>query len=284
MASNLTFKHHHWVASQVKESLDESTGTSMYLVIGLKGVELGSNVVVNTLDFEQRNWANVEFAKRVTANDVEFVVPRVAWATGQTYNIYTSAMTTSNSNCFVITSDNQVYACINNNSSGVTGTLANSQPSSTGTTPETMSEDSYIWQYLYTVNSAKAAKFIDTGSVWMPALVDATLSAAKGRGNLGYNPPNEMKASRLMFNVRIFGDEGGNAFVGDKYCMRGIVVDPLDTATNAIAVAATYEQGNANATALLTANTGDLIYAEYTNVDNTRDATQVDDIKIVVEF
>ena len=284
MASNLFFKHSHFVASQVKESLDESTGATMYVILGMKGITLGSNTIVQTVDFEQRSWANVEFAKRVTANDVEFVSSRVNWTTGEIYNKWSTKMDSSNSNCFVITATNQVYACVNNNSGGVTGTVANSTPSSTATTPETMSEDSYEWKYLYSVDSANVVKFMDLDGTWMPVLVNSTIQDAAGVGNLGYSPPRDMKVYGLMVNMRIFGDEEGKAFVSDKYSMRGILVNPYDTTTNSVAQALTYEQGNANATALLTSNTGDLVYVEYTDVNNTRSDTQIEDLKIVIQY
>ena len=121
--------------------------------------EAEPNIVVDTVSEEKQTWDNMFAAKRVTGNDVDFVIPRVDWSADTTYRQYddtieiSDLVSTDNSQSlkpfYVITSARNVYKCLSNNSS------ANSTVEPTGdyttSNGNIATADGYIWKYLYNI-------------------------------------------------------------------------------------------------------------------------------------
>jgi hypothetical protein len=137
--------------------------------------EAEPNIVVDTVAEEKQTWDNMFAAKRVTGNDVDFVIPRVDWTGDTTYRQYddtievsdlVSTNTSQNLKPFyVITSARNVYKCLSNNSS------ANSTVEPTGdyttSNGNIATADGYIWKYLYNIKPSN--KFFNEDFMPVPS-------------------------------------------------------------------------------------------------------------------
>ncbi len=135
-------------------------------------------------------------AKKITSSDVSFAVPRRNWATGTTYDIYrhdygeyttgsTSTKNTANggaitlhdANFYVLTSDRNVYKCIDNDSN----TASTIEPTGTGNTVITTA-DGYKWKYMYTMSASQQSNFLSTD--FMAVSTNSTVSSAAIDGSI----------------------------------------------------------------------------------------------------
>lgn len=115
-------------------------------------------------------------AKRVVSSDISYVIPRRNWTTGTIYDIYrhdyneyitgststrvtsyTGATTLFDASFYVLTTDRNVYKCLDNNQNS-TSTV---EPTGTSTSILTTS-DGYKWKYMYTLSAAQQANFLST--------------------------------------------------------------------------------------------------------------------------
>lgn len=114
-----------------------------------------TNRITTERDFRQ----NMQGVRQIV--DMSFVVPRVNWTSGTTYNAYDDNIVGyPNPNYYVITSANDVYVCIQQgrNSAGV-AVPSTIQP--TGTSSIIIkTADGYVWKYLYTVGAYNASRFL----------------------------------------------------------------------------------------------------------------------------
>jgi hypothetical protein len=134
--------------------------------------EADPTIVTDTISEEKRTWDNMFAAKRVTGNDVDFVIPRVNWTANTKYRHYDDTITISNlvstntsqnlKPFYIMTSARNVYKCLSNNAS------ANStvEPSGDYTTSNgnIATADGYIWKYMYNIKPSN--KFLNDD--WMP--------------------------------------------------------------------------------------------------------------------
>jgi len=127
---------------------------------------------------------------------VSFVIPRRNWTSGTVYDIYrhdyeefitgsTSTRVTSNSGAttlfdstfYVLTSDRNVYKCLDNNG----GATSTDEPTGNSTSVITTSDD-YKWKYMYTLSAAQQANFLSTD--FMGVSTNSTVSSAAVDGAL----------------------------------------------------------------------------------------------------
>jgi hypothetical protein len=134
--------------------------------------ESSPDSITDTVATEKDVWDNIYAAKKVTANDVELVIPKITWTANSNYRNYDDtidANTLLSSNTtqglkpmYIITSDRNVYKCMSNNSS------ANStvEPSGDYTTSNgnIATADGYLWKYMYNVKPSN--KFLTAD--WIP--------------------------------------------------------------------------------------------------------------------
>ena len=192
-------------SEQFQEAFSETSGNVMYLGIGrpqafataTRGDARTDNEGSDTSPLtpaDNRNAQSFPFddllaAKRITASDVTFAVPRRNWATGTTYDIYrhdygeritgTTTAQTSNSGVstlfdasfYVLTTARNVYKCLDNNGNSASTV----EPT---TTPTTVIEtgDGYKWKYMYTLSASQQANFLSTD--FMAVATDSTVSSA----------------------------------------------------------------------------------------------------------
>tara|TARA_Y100001937_G_scaffold84049_1_gene113716 strand:+ start:1220 stop:2848 length:1629 start_codon:yes stop_codon:yes gene_type:complete len=151
------------------------------------------NPVPNPVDsFSQENfyYDSMLFLKKVTADDVRRVVPRINWQTGTIYDMYrnnysgqnnyidknltpqTQSTTLYGSNYYVVTSEFRVYLCINNGSNpdNSDGQKSTAEPIHTNTAPQPAGDgtDGYLWKYLYTIAPSDIVKFVTQKYIPLP--------------------------------------------------------------------------------------------------------------------
>ena len=114
-----------------------------------------TNNIVTDRDFRQ----NLQGVRQIA--DISFVVPRVNWSSGTTYNAYDDSIIGYPSpNFYVITGSNDVYLCIQQGRT-IAGIAVPStiEPSGTSSTL-VKTVDGYIWKYLYTIGAYNASRFL----------------------------------------------------------------------------------------------------------------------------
>ena len=107
-----------------------TTDPVLYIFIGNNvpyANESSPDSLVDTISTEKDVWNNIYAAKKVTANDVELVIPKVTWTANSNYRNYddtidvntllSSNTTQGLSPMYVITTGRNVYKCMSNNSS-----------------------------------------------------------------------------------------------------------------------------------------------------------------------
>ena len=101
--------------------------------------------------------------KKIQPNDVSFCTDRHNWESGTVYSMWdhTKDMSLTDTPFFVMTTDYNVYKCIDNGStfSKPSGEPSTVMPAGTSTSPVKLA-DNYIWKYMYTVPVIKRKRFI----------------------------------------------------------------------------------------------------------------------------
>jgi hypothetical protein len=135
-------------------------------------------------------------AKKIASSDVSFAVPRRNWTTGTTYDIYrhdygefvtgsTSTKNTANggattlhdANFYVLTTDRNIYKCIDNDGN----TASVNEPTGTGNAVITTA-DGYKWKYMYTMSASQQSNFLSTD--FMAVSTNSTVSSAAIDGSI----------------------------------------------------------------------------------------------------
>ena len=199
-------------AEQFTESFSESAATVYYLGIGraqnfgtitrpdartdYEGTETVPTTPGDSVLNEFKNFDDLLAAKKITGSDVSYCIPRRNWTTGTTYDIYrhdyeefisgsTTTRQTANSGAtalfdstfYVLTSDRNVYKCLDNDGN----TASTVEPTGTGTSIITTG-DGYKWKYMYTLAAAQQANFLSTD--FMAVATNSTVAAAAVDGAL----------------------------------------------------------------------------------------------------
>lgn len=116
--------------------------------------------------------------KRINRSDVAFMIKRIDWQSGSVYAPYDD---TDNNlfeeNFYVITDQNNVYKCIDNNN-GAESTI---KPTGQLTT-RFQTADNYIWKYMYTLSTANNTKF--STADYIPVDSNVSISAAAANGSV----------------------------------------------------------------------------------------------------
>jgi len=134
-------------------------------------------------------------AKKITSSDVTFAVPRINWSE-RTFDIYrhdygeyvtgsTSTRVTANSGAttlndaiyYVLTTDRNVYKCIDNNNN----TNSTIEPTGTGNSIITTA-DNYRWKYMCTLSAGQQSNFLSTD--FMGISTNSTVSSAAVDGSI----------------------------------------------------------------------------------------------------
>jgi hypothetical protein len=160
MGSIVTSKFRIHNAEQFVEAFSEAANSIIYLTIGKNTGFPDDNSpptpVNSTANVEYTPWREMYAAKRVNAADATHAIPRYDWVSGTVYDQYDDQDTNLlDDDFYVMTADYNVYKCLFNNGGGASTT----SPSGTNNNPFTTA-DGYIWQYMYTISTANALKFL----------------------------------------------------------------------------------------------------------------------------
>ena len=152
-------------------------------------------------NFDQENdyWDTMVALKKINSADIKQVVPKRAWSSGTTYDMYrhdysrtnTAAVSGSTSlylaTYFVMNSDFRVYICLNNgvDPDNPTGRPSLDEPTFTDLEPRAAgtSGDGYVWKYLYTIKPSDVSKFEYTQFMPVPADWETSSDTAAVRDN-----------------------------------------------------------------------------------------------------
>ena len=192
MPAIITNKFRIHNSEQFEESFGEASPNVYYLGIGrpqswatltrgdsrteYEGTDSTPTTPADSVATEFYSFDDLLAVKRITASDVNFVVPRRNWTTGTTYDIYrhdygefqtgsTSTKITANSGAttlfdatfYVMTDAYNVYKCLDNN-----GNVASTvKPTGTATTI-LATGDGYKWKFLYTLSASQQTNFTST--------------------------------------------------------------------------------------------------------------------------
>lgn len=168
MSFSVTTHFASLLANLFMSSVSSLATDSYYVGVGAVSPWANSDTQIPTavdiLNQKVMAWRSMFAGKRITGNDVCLVAPRVNWANGVVYTAYTSTGNTDlgNTNFYVLTSDYNVYKCIQN---------ANNAPSTVQPTYVSFSStnqeiDGYIWKYMYTLTVSDRVRFMT--DAWMP--------------------------------------------------------------------------------------------------------------------
>ena len=211
MPAIITSKFRRNNAQQFEESFGEASPNIYYLGIG-KPTAFGTktradgrtdNIGTDSAPVTPADSVQDEFdtfddllaAKRIQSSDVSFACPRINWTSGTTYDIYrhdygnritgTTNVQTANSgatnlydsNFYALTSNFDVYKCLDNNNNSA----STPEPSGQGNQVITTA-DSYKWKYMFTLSAAAQANFLSTD--FMGVSTNSTVTGAAVDGGL----------------------------------------------------------------------------------------------------
>lgn len=105
-------------------------------------------------------WKNMIGAKLMTGNEVKHVIPRYNWVANSVYQAYDSTVDTnqffnSNNKFYVVTSDWNVYKCLNNSSNSNSTIM----PTQVYTDRAIEESDGYVWKFMYQIPSEDRIRF-----------------------------------------------------------------------------------------------------------------------------
>ena len=198
-------------SEQFQEAFSEASPNTMYLGIGrpqpfatsIRGDARTNNEGTDTSPVTPSDNLNAQHfpfddmlaAKKIASSDVSFAIPRRNWITGTVYDYYrhdygeyiTGGTTAQTSNStastlfdatfYVLTTDRNVYKCLDNNSN------AASTVEPTGTSTAILATaDGYKWKYMYTLSASQQANFLSTD--FMAVATDSTVSSAAVAGQI----------------------------------------------------------------------------------------------------
>ena len=123
MAGIVTKRFRIHNAEQFHEAFSETANTGMYLFIARVNSWANNDVTPAPVDTVRETrfepWRNMIAAKRVTAADTTFSIPRYNWTSGTVYTEYSDVQNTLyDQQFYVMTTDFNIYKCMFNNNGG----------------------------------------------------------------------------------------------------------------------------------------------------------------------
>ena len=161
-----------------------------------EGTDANPVIPSDTVVTEFTTFDDLLAAKKIASSDVSFAIPRRNWTTVTTYDIYrhyygefvtgsTSTKNTANggattlhdANFYVLTTDRNIYKCIDNDGN----TASTTEPTGTGNAVITTA-DGYKWKYMYTMSASQQSNFLSTD--FMAVSTNSTVSSAAIDGSI----------------------------------------------------------------------------------------------------
>ena len=167
-------------------------------------------------------WSNMQGGKKLSSNEISLVVPRYDWTANTVYAPFIAEDTDLLSKQFyVLTSSNRVYKCLDNAGGALSTYEPSDLPSSDWKTP-IVTDDGYVWKYLFTLSASDITRFLTTD--WMPVkylLEEASeplhqwnVQQAAADGSIDYIYINSGGASYNTVPTVTFSGGGGTGALG----------------------------------------------------------------------
>ena len=198
-------------SEQFKESFSEASPEIYYLGIGRpqawatqtrgdlrldnSGTDSGAITPADSIAAEFYTFDDLLAVKKIQASDTDFVIPRRNWTNGTIYDYYrhdygnritgttsiqssySTATTLFDATFYVLTTDRNVYKCLDNNNNSASTV----EPTGTSTSIITTA-DGYKWKYMYTLSASQQANFLSTD--FMAVATNNTVSSAAVDGQI----------------------------------------------------------------------------------------------------
>lgn len=206
----------------------------------------------DSFDDENDCWENMISLKRVNPDsDVRHVVRRTTWESGTTYDMYRHDISRNNpskpsqklnlyqSNYYILNSDYRVYICLYNGASpenNFEGIPSITEPTFTDLDPK-ITEDGYIWKYLYTLNVEDVIKFDSLNYIPIPSDWETSTNYESIRKNalesgqikvvVVRNFGENLGDPNIYTNIPIIGDGSGakvSIIIGNDATLTSVVV------------------------------------------------------------
>lgn len=212
----------------------EEVSNSYYIFVGLSNPEAvgfgrtenwntNTPSPVDNFEYQQHTRDTILFGKRVNSANARRVIKRVDWVKGTRYEMYRHDYSLNNSspitqstrlydaNYYVMSANYSVYICIDNGSSGINtvGNTSLDEPQFTDVDPSRagVSEDGYLWKYIFTVSPADIIKFDSTEYVALPYnwenSSDSQIQSVRENGDSSINS-NQIK--------KVYIESGGSGY------------------------------------------------------------------------
>jgi hypothetical protein len=160
--------------------------------------EPDAEIPVDTEYYSGQTHRNMMFVKRVQASDVVQMIRRIDWIENTVYDQYEDDVDLSEKNFYVLTTDNRVYKCLDNNS----GSPSLYKPANEDVSGSFILPDGYIWKYMFTLEASDELKFLTPdyipvrkmAGVGVPlydinGYIDDVTIVSGGSGYVSSNPP-----------------------------------------------------------------------------------------------
>jgi len=264
---------------QVKETLNkysrlDSGGLPtdyLYMLFGKSSAwanEALPDAPIDSADYHASTWADVIALSRVSTSEISPVVRRVNWSNT---NIFVTLDAASGiayeSDFYCINSVHDVFLC-----TATSGAAPTVEPIYDGTNL-TYTDGGYTWEYLYSLSTADAAKFLSP--LWMPINYNTTLKVNENIKSLDLLGASDVMVYRLIDAAAPFD----NMVAFPSYRQVSLCRNPLDNGGLGIIVVLNELLSNTPNTA----NTGELSYIENRTVVY-RNVGQSEEIRLVLAF
>jgi hypothetical protein len=153
----------------------------------------------DNFDEENNYWDTMIALKKINADDIRQVIQKRFWSSGTIYDMYRHDYSRSNtavvsgstnlysSTYYIINSDYRVYICLHNgiDPDNLNGRPSLDEPTFTDLEPRSagISNDGYIWKYLYTIKPSDIIKFESTEFMPVPSNWETGTDNAEVRNN-----------------------------------------------------------------------------------------------------
>ena len=129
-----------------------------------------NSVMSTTIDI----YNNMIFAKRIEASDIVHMIPKHLWVSNTVYDEYSHVDgDLINKSFYVVVDDSteyNVYKCLNNNNGSPTGISPPARVGSSADLDPIITDDDYVWKYMYTINKTQWEKF--STQIYMPVIAN----------------------------------------------------------------------------------------------------------------
>jgi len=122
---------------------------------------------------------NMIAGKRITSNDVSYMLERNTWTFNTIYDYYSHLDSNlQDKTFFVVTASRSIYKCLFNNY----GKPSTVEPTSTSTSGIYQTADGYVWKFMGRISAVTFNSFVT--DTYIPAIIDTNVKNAAVNGSL----------------------------------------------------------------------------------------------------